>query len=57
MGIRPNASQFRVLKKIIILIHTIPAATSPARPEAAETASSPRDAPYPMIPCKARTIA
>jgi hypothetical protein len=53
MCLRPNASQFRVLKKVIVLTHPIPAATSPAHPESAKTASSPRDAPYPMIPCKA----
>jgi hypothetical protein len=47
MGVRPNASQFRVLKKLIILTHPTPAATSPARPESAEAASSPRDAPHP----------
>ena len=53
MCLRPNASQFRVLKKLIVLTHPTPAATPPAHPESAETASSPRDAPYPMIPCKA----
>jgi hypothetical protein len=35
-----------VLKNFIVLTHPPPAATSPARPESAETASSPRDSPY-----------
>ena len=37
-----------MLKKARLLIRPTPAATSPARPESAKTASSPRDAPYPM---------
>jgi len=31
-----------------LLTRPTPATTSPARPESAKTASSPRDAPYPM---------
>jgi hypothetical protein len=37
-----------MLKKARLLTRPTPAATSPARHEFAKTASSPRDAPYPM---------
>ena len=37
-----------MLKKARLLTHPTLAATSPARPESAKTASSPKDAPYPM---------
>ena len=37
----------RMLKKASFLTRPTPAATSPARPESAKTASSPRDAPFP----------
>ena len=37
-----------MLKKAGLLTRPTPAITSPARPESAKTASSPRDAPYPM---------
>ena len=47
MGIRPNASQFRVLKKLIVLTHPTPAATSPTRPESAGAASSAKDTTHP----------
>jgi hypothetical protein len=36
-----------MLKKARLLTHPTQAATSPARPEFAKTASSPKDAPYP----------
>ena len=38
----------RMLKTFRLLTRPTLAATSPARPESAKTASSPRDAPYPM---------
>ena len=37
-----------MLKKARLLTHPTLAATSPARPESAKIASSPKDAPYPM---------
>ena len=37
-----------MLKKARLLTRPTPAVTSPARPESAKTASSPRDAPCPM---------
>ena len=36
-----------LLKKDDLLTHPTPAATSPAHPESAKTASSPKDAPFP----------
>ena len=36
----------RLFKKARLLTRPTPAATSPARPESAKTASSPRDAPF-----------
>jgi hypothetical protein len=47
MGIRPNASQIRVLKKLIVLTHPTLAATSPTRPESAGAASSAKGTTHP----------
>ena len=62
MGVRQNftgphawdngSTPCRMHKKARLLTRPTPVATSPARPESAKTASSPRDV---LVPCKAAT--
>jgi hypothetical protein len=44
----PDIRHSQDVEKVALLTRPTPAATSPARPESAKTASSPRDAPFPM---------
>ena len=52
MGIRPNASQFRVLKKVIVLTHPTPARQDAPHPGKAAGESKP--VAYPSSPARLR---